>query len=276
VILPDPATDAVGLANALGATLTNVTPALLGELMRQAGEPPRRFETMEFLEVLGAHLPSDVARAARADLTPNLWVVYGSTEADRVAMADAAVGLVDPSAVGFVTPWIAAEAVDPDDRPVAAEQEGLLRIRGDQVAVGYFRDDAATRRNFRDGWFYPGDLGAITRDGMLHITGRIEEVIARDGARLSPLPIEEALRGLPGVRDVAVFGLAGSDDVQQICAAVVLDPGTDPARVRAEAVARLGERAPRRMLVMDRLPRNPNGKVLRRELVALARRHLAG
>jgi acyl-CoA synthetase (AMP-forming)/AMP-acid ligase II len=272
VILPSPTVGFVEWANALRVTVTSAPPALLADLVGRS----ERLHTMEYLEVLGAHLPGALAREARSALTPNIWIVYGTTETDRVAHADAAVCIADPHAVGHVTPGVEAEVVDAADRPLAAGREGHLRIRGAQVIAGYHNDEAATRTNFRDGWFYPGDIAAITQDGMLRITGRIEEVIARGAETLSPLPIEEAMRGLPGVRDVAVFGLAGADDVQQICAAVVLDPGAEAARVRAAAVERLGDRAPRRLLVMDRLPRNPNGKVLRRELVALARQHRPG
>ncbi|HUA54544.1 MAG TPA: class I adenylate-forming enzyme family protein [Candidatus Sulfotelmatobacter sp.] len=271
VILPDPATDFVSRANALGVTVTNASPAMLAELLARRGLP-RRLDTMELLLVSGAQLAPPLAEEVRVWLTPNLWVAYGSTETASVATADAAIIVTDPTAVGFVFPDVAVEIVDDADRPQPDGREGRVRLRSAQMITGYYKDDDATRRNFRDGWFYPGDLGAITADGLLRITGRIEDLIMRDGVAQSPQPIEEAMRALPGVRDVAVFPWTGPDGATKIAAAVVLEAGTDPASIGAVATARLGAQAPTRLFLIDKLPRNANGKIMRRELVALAER----
>ena len=272
VVLPTPAMDFVSLANLTGVTLTSGPPARLAELIGATGDRGERLETMACFEVLGAHLPSDVARQALRVLTPNLWTVYGATEVDRIATAPVTVSILDPSAVGTVTPWSEVEIVDSQDRPLPAGREGMLRLRGAHMATGYFNDAAATQQNFRDGWFYPGDIGMLTEQRLLRVTSRVEDVIRRGEASLSPLPIEAAIRALPGVRDVAVFGLAGADGAPEICAALVIAPGTDTAPIHAAAVAQLGDRAPTQLFVIERLPRNEHGKVLRRQLVGLAQR----
>jgi acyl-CoA synthetase (AMP-forming)/AMP-acid ligase II len=148
----------------------------------------------------------------------------------------------------------------------------VVRLRGPLVVSHYHNDPAASARIFRDGWLYPGDLGVLTEQRLLRITGRLEEAIERDRVPVSPLPLEEVLRGLPGVRDVAVFGVDTAGGAPEFCAALILEPGADPATIRAGAAAQLGERAPVRFFVVDSLPRNPNGKVVRRELAALAQR----
>jgi acyl-coenzyme A synthetase/AMP-(fatty) acid ligase len=223
-------------------------------------------------DVAGAVLPSRLAREARLHLTPNLMSNYGATESGWAAIGDAALGIAEPGAVGYVLPWLEVETVDADDRPLAAGQEGALRLRGPQVVMRYHNADATTARVFRDGWFYPGDLGVLSQERLLRITGRVDETIRQGDRRVSPLMLEEAMRALAGVRDVAVFGFAEPAGAEAVWAALVLDPGTDVAHVRAEAVARLGERAPTRWLVVDRLPRGPHDKLLRSELIALARR----
>src|SRR5206468_2513727 len=119
---------------------------------------------------------------ARFFLTPNLFITYGTTETGRVARTDAAVALADPTAVGYLTPWLETEIVDEADRPVPAGQEGRVRVRGAQVITSYYRAEVATRRSFRDGWFHPGDIGVLAESGLLRLTGRIEDVIVRDGA----------------------------------------------------------------------------------------------
>src|SRR5271168_5085525 len=204
VVLPCPPIDFVSLANTVGVTTTCGSPSMLAELLGRRGDAVRRLETMESFEVLGEHLPVKLAQDARSFLTPNISNEYGATETDRVATADAAVCIADPSAAGFLTPWIEAEIVDAADRPVPNGQEGRLRVRGAPVIAGYYRNDDATRRNFRDGWFYLGDIGIITDHGLLRVTGRIEDQITRDGVSISVLPLEEMIRAVPGVRDVAV------------------------------------------------------------------------
>jgi len=272
VVLPCPPTDFVGLANLIGVTVTSGPPATLSALLGQSGGRVQRLETVEFFEVLGAHLPAKLAQDARLFLTPNLWINYGATEVDQAATADAAVCVADPSAVGFVVPWMEVEIVDASGRPVPSGQEGRVRVRGAPMIAGYYRNPDATRRNFSDGWFHPGDLGSLADHGLLRVTGRIEEVIAQDGVMISALPLEEMIRGVPGVRDVAVFPLTGTDGAQEIGAALVLETGAGAKAVRQAISAQLGGQAPTRVFMTDALPRNASGKVMRRQLVEMAQR----
>ncbi len=271
VILPSPASDFVALANALKVTLTLCSPSLLATLLGDDGMPSGRLETVEMLDVLGAQLPAALARRAHGHLTPNLTMAYGVTEIGRVAVADAAIVFADPAATGFVIPWVDLQVVDPADRPLTPGREGLVRIRSAQMIAGYLNNPRATQQNFRDGWFYSGDVGVLTEDRLLRVTGRVEDLIRQDGGLVSPLPIEDALRRVAGVRDVAVFSLADAG-AATVCAALVLAPGATPATVRAEAAQGLGERLPARLFVVEQLPRNTAGKVVRRELAEIARR----
>ena len=269
VVLPNPSIDFIGLANATGVTMTTAPPAMLADLIERRGNPLRRLETMTCFNVVGANLPPQLVQDASALLTPNLWVSYGTSEVDGIATAPATICLTEPSAAGFVSPWVEAEIVDvANQRPTAGE--GLLRLRDTPMVAGYYNDAAVTRRNFRDGWFYPGDVAEITAEHLLRITGRIEDVIVRDGVAVAPGPLESAIRALPQIRDVAVFPLTGADDAQLVCAAVVLVPGTDATALRDAVATQLGGQAPARLLILDKLPRNANGKVVRRQLVTLA------
>lgn len=274
-ILPGLTGDFVSSANTLGVTLTSASPAMLVELLGKPGAVVRRLETIQCFEVLGEPLSAGLARDARLFLTPNISIVYGSTEADRVATADSAVCIADPSAAGFVTPCIEAQIVDSAEQPLPNGQEGRLRVRGAQLIAGYHKNPDATRRNFRDGWFYPGDLGTIADQGLLRVTGRIEDVIARDGVSVSALSLEEMMRGVPGISDVAAFPMTGQDGLQEICAALVLEPGADAQTIRTAVTAKLGAQAPTRLFAIDSLPRNANGKLLRRVLVEWAQRTIA-
>jgi acyl-CoA synthetase (AMP-forming)/AMP-acid ligase II len=275
IVLPDPAADPISLANALAVTATGGSPAMLTDLLGRAGGPGRGFGTVQFFDVVGALLPAALAREARRGLTPNIWSTYGSTEGGWAATADSAVCIAEPGAVGYILPWIDVEIVDDAERPLPAGGEGRVRLRGPQVVMRYHDDEETAARIFRDGWFYPGDLGSIGADGLLRITGRVEEAIRRGATHISALPIEDAMRELPGVRDVAVFGLTGAAGADEVCAALVVARDADPEAIRAATAARLGAQAPARLFIVDHLPRNENGKVLRRELVALAQRSRA-
>jgi acyl-coenzyme A synthetase/AMP-(fatty) acid ligase len=276
VILPRPGTDWVTLANTFGATLASAPPVLLAELLGALGGRARRLETVECLEAVGAHLPQKLAADVRLFLTPHLHIHYGTTETAQVASADAAMILTEASAAGHVLPWVDVEAIDPEARSLPRGREGELRIRSPGMIAGYYRNDDLTRRNFRDGWFHTGDVGVVTEDGALRVLGRVEDVIVRGGATIAPLPIEEVIRGLAGVRDVAVFPLRQGDGPPEICAALVLDESARAEVIQAGATARLGDRAPARMFRVEALPRNASGKVLRTQLVDWALRRARG
>ena len=94
-------------------------------------------------------------------------------------------------ATGYVAPWAELEIVDHNDRPVPAGSEGIVRIRATCQGAPYPPERAAENTSFRDGWFYPGDLGRYETDGLLVLTGRTSEVINVGGLKLAPEVIEE-------------------------------------------------------------------------------------
>src|SRR5271154_4308183 len=100
-VLPIPGVDFISLANALSVTVTSGAPTMLADLVGGGGNLPRLLETMEFFQVVGAPLSSKLAREARLALTPNIWIGYGSTEIDGVALGDSALCIADPNAAGF-------------------------------------------------------------------------------------------------------------------------------------------------------------------------------
>jgi acyl-CoA synthetase (AMP-forming)/AMP-acid ligase II len=272
VLLPHPGMDFTTVASAFGGTASSITPPMLAELLARDAERPQRLDTIDMLMISGAHLPPDVARAAIARLTPHIWVGYGASETDGIAHVRADMVLGDPTAVGYLHPWIEAQIVDAEDRPLPTGREGLLRLRSTQTIAGYHDNETATEQNFRGGWFYPGDVGAMTEDRLLRISGRAEDLIVHRDVARSPEAIEDVLRTLPGVRDVAVFGLPGADGTPDIAAAFVLDDGVDAARLLELARDQLGEAVPTRLFKLATLPRNANGKLQRRELATLAQR----
>ena len=123
---------------------------------------------------------------------------------------------------------------------------------------------------FRDGWFYPGDVGTLRRDGQLIVQGRRDDMIVLNGLNIFPAEIERVLEGHPAVVEAAALPLPSMVHGQIPVAAVVLraGEGVTGAELRRYCHQHLGLRTPRRVLVLAQLPKNSQGKTVRRDLVA--------
>ena len=217
-------------------------------------------------------MPQAVSVGARLRLTPNLMLTYGSTETTTVALCPARMKDKDPQVTGVVVPWVQMEAVDPDGRALAAGEVGEIRIRCPEMIEGYLDDPEATAKHFRDGWFYSGDLGSVSEDGVLRVLGRIGDVLNFSGAKIAPEAVEEALSACPGITDQAVFAVSDQLGIDQPWAAIVAGEGVDLDLARAK-VAEVLPWARQRLsfLRVDEIPRNPMGKIERFKLRDLAR-----
>ncbi|HVZ43247.1 MAG TPA: fatty acid--CoA ligase family protein [Ramlibacter sp.] len=231
-----------------------------------------RFPSLERVEVGGASTAASTVVAARALLCPNVVGVYGSTEAGMVAQTPAAVLQAQPTAAGYVVPEATLEIVDANDAVVASGTEGIVRIRTPAMARRYEGDEEATARGFRDGWFYPGDLGRLGADGIVHITGRTDEMINAGGVKLSPVIVDDFLITQPGVREAAAFARRQPGRGDEVWAAVVCEDAFDEEAVLGACRARLNSRAPVRLVRVAEIPRNAMGKPLRQQLTQQADR----
>jgi acyl-CoA synthetase (AMP-forming)/AMP-acid ligase II len=120
----------------------------------------------------GGSLPAGLSERVRARLTPNLFCAYGPAETGIVALAPAQLIEGIPGAVGFLTPGAEVEVVDEADNVLAAGKEGFVRLRTPQIVSAHIGAPEASARAFRDGWFYPGDVGRVTADRMLILQNR--------------------------------------------------------------------------------------------------------
>lgn len=153
----------------------------------------------------------------------------------------------------------------------SAGEEGEIVVRGPLVFDGYLDDPAATAVAFEDGWYRTGDLGKLDKDGFLHLTGRIKDVINRGGEKISPAEIEDVLKRHPQIAEAASFGWPHATLGEVVVACVVLapDPTINAADVMAHAQSHLSNaKAPARIFLVNSLPRADNGKLRRRQLRA--------
>lgn len=197
---------------------------------------------------------------------------YGMTEIG-IVLSNPADGERRPGSVGVPLPGVELCITDEHGEPVRENEPGEIRVRAPTVFEGYDGDEDATAAAFRDGWFLTGDTARQGPDGYVTILGRTSvDILKSGGEKLSALEIEDALRDHPDVEDVAVVGVPDETWGDAVVAVVVPRAGrteavTEPS-LRAWAKARLtGYKVPKRVVVVEELPRNPLGKVVKGELV---------
>ena len=173
--------------------------------------------------------------------------------------------------IGMPMPGCAVRVIDDTGAPVAMGEVGEIAFSGPSMALGYFRSDAATAEAFVDGWVRTGDLGRIDDEGHLHFVDRKKDIVNRGGLKIASAAVEEVLHRYPGVIEAAVVAVPHSGLGEDVAACVVFTPDTHPDLddLRAFCARHLADYArPRHWYVLAALPKNPMGKVLKRDLRA--------
>jgi acyl-CoA synthetase (AMP-forming)/AMP-acid ligase II len=168
-------------------------------------------------------------------------------------------------------PWPGAvvRVVDGEGKPLPTGEVGEIVIKAGFVMKGYWNRADATKESVRDGFFYTGDAGYFDEDGFLFIHDRVKDMIVSGGENVYPAEVENAIFGAPGVADVAVIGVPDEKWGEAVKAIVVRKPGENPTpdQIIAWAKERIaGYKAPKSVDFIDALPRNPSGKILRKDL----------
>ena len=168
---------------------------------------------------------------------------------------------------GRPVPWVDVRVVDPDDQPLPAGEVGEIVARGAKVFDGYLDDPEVTAQALRGGWFHTGDVGRFDEDGYLFILDRLKDMIRSGGENVASSEIETVIYAVDGVHEAAVIGVPHSRWVEVPAAIVVAGPRFDAAEMIAVCRGRLGGfKVPKAVFVVDEMPRNPTGKILKREL----------
>lgn len=216
----------------------------------------------------GSLLSKALSERVRARVCSNVISAYGSTETNMVATAPAYITAHTEGAVGFLTPGMIVEAVDESDTPLPAGAEGLIRVRGPYNVKEYVGDPAETARAFRNGWFYSGDIGSVTKEKLLKITGRQKTVMNIGGDKINPEIVERVLTAFGGVDDAGVVGFINEYGLEEVWALIVADPELDMTQLHVHCQKRLPPTfVPRRFLRAEALPKNEMGKIDRKTLV---------
>ncbi len=239
-----------------------------GERRRELTAACRRMRLM----VSGsAALPASLLERWREVSGHTLLERYGMTEIG-MALSNPLAGPRVPGHVGTPLPGVEVRRVGEDGGPVGDSEPGEIEVRGPGVFLEYWRRPEETAAAFRDGWFRTGDV-AVVEEGSYRILGRSSiDIIKTGGYKVSALEIEEALRGHPAVAECAVIGLPDPEWGERVAAAVELAPGAALGleELRSWGRERLAAyKLPSRLAVVEALPRNPLGKVVKPELPGL-------
>jgi fatty-acyl-CoA synthase len=159
--------------------------------------------------------------------------------------------------------------VDDDGRTVPAGAVGEIVHRSPQAMLGYWDDADKTAETFRDGWLHTGDLGILDDEGYLYVVDRKKDMIKSGGENVASREVEEIIHAHPAVAEAAVFGIPHPRWIEAVAAVVVPRAGLDLAADDVTAFCRerlAGFKTPRYVVIAGGLPKNPSGKILKREL----------
>jgi len=216
-------------------------------------------------------MPVEVLHELRRRLPDvDLWNLYGQTELAPVAtVLGPEEQLSRPGSAGRPALNVETMVVDEADKPLPPGEIGEIIHRSPHATLGYYRDEDKTAEAFRNGWFHSGDLGVFDTDGYVTVVDRKKDMIKTGGENVASREVEEALYRLGSIAEVAVFGIPHPQWIEAVAAAVVPKTGEvlTPAEVMAFARSEMaGYKRPKYVVIVDRLPKNPSGKLVKREL----------
>lgn len=258
--------------NATGATALIVTPktsrALLG---LPAGEGHLMPGLRAYVATAGKLQPEERA-ALRARVAPRVIDYYGTTGGGPVALITGDEPDVSPTAAGRLVAGIEVDVVDDMGAVAVSSATGRIRMRGPGVTRSFAGETVAGGdEGIRDGWYYPGDTGYFDDRGVLHLTGRAAELIKRAGLMIHAQEVEYVLSLHESVIEAAVVGIPTGVNDEDVVAFIVAKGSADSSSILRHCRQNLaGYKVPQRVVVVDAMPRNTNGKIVKADLRKIA------
>ena len=266
------AAEALRLIEREGVTVMTGVPTMSRELLQHPDWSSTDTSSLRSMGGGGAAIPTDLVRRIDERLPRGRpGVGYGLTETSGIATAISNEFYVaNPSSVGPLVPCMEAKVINEAGETLGSDERGELLLRGPNVMKGYLNRPDATEEAIVDGWFRTGDVAEIDADGWIYIKDRIKDMVIRGGENIHCSEVEAAIYELDEVAEAAVFGVLDERLGEEVGAAVVLVPGAElgESDLATHLDGRLARfKHPRYVWFLDEpLPRNANGKFLKREL----------
>ena len=265
-----------------GPLTTFAAPTIVRRLVEQALaeglDPDHAARCFKTIVYGGAPMYAADIRRALEVMGPRFVQIYGQGESPMTITALSRAALADVqhprwaeriASVGVAQTPVQVRVADAQGRPLPPGELGEVLVKGDTVMAGYWRQPEATAATVRDGWLFTGDMGVLDADGFLTLKDRSKDLIISGGSNIYPREVEEVLLTAPGVAEVAVVGAPDPEWGEVVVAFVVAAPGTpiDLGELDAQCLAQMARfKRPKRYVVLDALPKNHYGKVLKTEL----------
>lgn len=261
----------------LRITTSSVAPTMASYLVADPGFRQRDLSSLTGLGYGSAPMPVEMLRALIDRLGPIVWSGFGMTELGGNVLSHPksahvrAINGEEHLLAGCGTPMCLGDVrvVNRDLEVCASGQIGEIVIRGEQVTKGYWHNEDATATAFEGGWFHTGDLARRDDEGVFYIVDRLKDMIISGGENVYSREVEDAIRTLPSVSDVAVIGLSDERWGERVSAVIV--PRSGATVTPEEVVARCRQslarfKVPKTVLFVDDLPRTVSGKVRKAHL----------
>jgi len=252
-------------------TCSLMVPTMLIRMTNLHAETLKKYDTSSLRWVMSgaAPLTTDAARRWMQQFGPNLWNFYGATETGFVTLAGPGDHVSRPGTIGRVVRGARVRLLDDDGKVVPAGTVGELYARTPTLISGYHGNDGATKDAQREGFFSVGDIGRVDSDGYYYLESRKHDMVISGGVNIYPREIEDHLSNHPAVLEAAVIGVPDPEWGETLRAFIVLRDGQRLSETEVIQYCRDGladYKRPRKVTFIPEMPRNPTGKILKREL----------
>ena len=244
------------------------SPAQLVDLIDYIKKNKINITNLKDVTYSGAKISLALLNQIKNRLCKNVKNLYASQElwtisCNLIEEKDLNLGII-----GLPFPYIQIEIVDEQGLILTDEKEGLIRVKTPYMITSYYKNEAATKKFFKDGWFYSGDTGYLTKQGELVLTGRSDERINLNGVKINPSKIDRVMESYPDIKEAACFPLTKSDGRTILGAAFVSDEEKFDLKKLVDYLINCPDNfeTPKIFIKVIKIPRNNNHKIARHEL----------
>jgi long-chain acyl-CoA synthetase len=249
----------------------SLVPTMLVRLLEQPNRGDYDTSSIDIVNSGGAILPNEVRVAFEQAFDCRVLDGYGLSECAPTATSYPAWETIRPGSIGKPIDGVTVSIQDEDGTELSPRAPGEICIQGPNVMAGYWKNPKATAEALRGGWLHSGDVGYKDEDGYVYLTDRMKDLIIKGGENISPREIEDAFYEHPAVAEAVCVGVPDATYGENIAAVVALKANVDASE--EELLAHLREyvtkyKLPQRIVFLDELPKNPNGKIDRKRIRA--------